>query len=335
MTTFYRESDAPPDALSGLSVAIAGYGNLGRSMALNLRDSGVTVRVGNQKDAYRELAESDGFTAHDIAAAVENADVVYVLLPDEVIPAAFAAEIAPHLRDGSAVCFASGYVLAFGLIEPPPQVDVLLLAPRMLGADVRRAYVDGTGYWSYVAVERDATGAAQSRLLGLAAAVGALRRGALELPASQEARLDLFVEQGFGSWLGTALQLAFDVGVQGGLPPEALVLELYKSGEMASTFRTFAEKGFLRSVLGHGYVATFGGFQGTLGVSRETMLAHFEKIFADIDSGRFASQLQEEQDGGYPTVSVIRSFLAGDNPMTEAEKRVEEATSAADGHGGR
>ncbi len=334
MTTFYRESDVPPDALSGLCVAIVGYGNLGRSMALNLRDSGVAVRVGNQKDAYRELAESDSFTAHDIAEAVGGADLVYVLLPDEIIPKAFEAEIAPNLGDGSAVCFASGYVLAFGLIDPPPRVDVLLLAPRMLGADVRRAYTEGGGYWSYVAVERDTTGAAQHRLLGLAAAVGALRRGALELPASQEARLDLFVEQGFGSWLGTALQLAFEVGVQHGLPPEALVLELYMSGEMASTFRTFAEKGFLRSVLGHGYVATFGGFQGTLGVSREIILAHIEKIFDDIDSGRFASQLQEEQDGGYPTVAVIRSFLAGENPMTEAELRVEEARSAEGGDAG-
>jgi ketol-acid reductoisomerase len=335
MTAFYRESDVPPDALAGLSVAIVGYGNLGRSMALNLRDSGVTVRVGNQKDAYRELAESDGFTPHDIAEAVGRSDLVYVLLPDEVIPGVFRTEIAPHLVDASAVCFASGYVLAFGLVDPPPRVDVLLLAPRMLGADVRRAYDDGTGYWSYVAVERDATGGAQRRLLGLAAAAGALRRGALELTASQEARLDLFVEQGFGSWLGTALQLAFEVGVRGGLPPEALVLELYMSGEMASTFRTFAEKGFLRSVLGHGYVATFGGFQGSMGVSREEMLAHFEKIFADIDSGRFANQLQEEQDGGYPTVAVIRSFLSAENPMTVAEQRVEEAGSAAGGDGGR
>jgi ketol-acid reductoisomerase len=303
-------------------------------MALNLRDSGVAVRVGNRDDEYRASAESDGFTVHDVEAAVAPADLVYVLLPDEVIPGSFTSDIAPQLRAGSAVCFASGYVLAFGLVDPPAHVDVLLLAPRMLGADVRRSFEEGTGYWSYTNVERDVTGHARRRLLGLAGAVGALRRGALELPASQEARLDLFVEQGFGSWLGTALQLAFDVGVQGGIPPEALVLELYKSGEMASTFRTFAEQGFLRSILGHGYVATFGGFQGSMGVSAEAMRAHFEKVFADIDSGRFASQLQEEQDGGYPTIAAIRSFLSADNPMTAAEQRVDDATSAAGGDGG-
>jgi ketol-acid reductoisomerase len=334
VTTFYSASDAPSDALSGLSAAIVGYGNLGRSMALNLRDSGVPVRVGNRADTSRELAESDGFTTHDIASAVDGADLVYVLLPDEVIPASFTSEIAPNLADGSAVCFASGYVLAFGLVDPPPQVDVLLLAPRMLGAGVRRAYEDGTGFWSFVSVERDATGSAQLRLLGLADAVGALRQGAMHLPASQEARLDLFVEQGYGSWLGTALQLAFDVGVQNGLPPEALVLELYKSGEMSTTFRTFAESGFLRSVLGHGYVATFGGFQGTMGVNRDAMQAHFEKVYADIDSGRFAAELQEEQDKGYPTVAVIREFLSAENPMTAAELRVDEAGSADGRDGG-
>src|SRR5689334_8980488 len=109
MAPFYSDADVPPDALSGLTTAVIGYGNLGRSMALNLRDSGATVLVGNQKDAYRELAESDGFSTHDIPAAVAGADLVYVLSPDEVIPAAFPAEIAPNLGDGSAVCFASGY----------------------------------------------------------------------------------------------------------------------------------------------------------------------------------------------------------------------------------
>jgi ketol-acid reductoisomerase len=326
VSTFYQDRDAPPDALSGLTVAVVGYGNLGRSMALNLRDSGVPVLVGNRDDECRAAAESDGFAARDIAGATAAADVVYVLLADEVIPGCFRTEIAPNLRPGAAVCFASGYVLAFGLVEPPAGVDVLLLAPRMLGEEVRRTYQERTGYWSYVAVERDSTGAGRSRLLGLAAAAGALRRGALELSARHEALLDLFVEQGLGSWLGTALQLTFQVGVEAGLPADALVLELYMSGEMARTFQTFAESGFLRSVLGHGYTATFGGFQATLGVDRAAMQTHFEKIFTELDTGRFAERFQQEQDDGYPTVAAIRALTAGDDPMTAAERRVQAAT---------
>src|SRR6266536_2862055 len=160
--TFYREGDADPDGLSGQTIAVVGYGNLGRSMALNLRDSGLTVTVG-------------------------TADDVYVLIPDEVIPEVFRDEVAPRLRSGACVCFASGYVVAYGLVEPPDGVDVLLLAPRMLGEEVRKTYLDGSGFLSYVSVERDATGKAKARLLGLAGAAGSLRRGALELTAAKEA----------------------------------------------------------------------------------------------------------------------------------------------------
>src|SRR6266536_3597029 len=145
--SFYREQDADPDALSGQTVAVVGYGNLGRSMALNLRDSGLTVTVA-------------------------TADVVYVLVPDEVIPEVFREDVAPRLRPGACVCFASGYVLAYGLVEPPEGVDVLLLAPRMLGEEVRRTYLEGRGFLSYVSVEQDATGKARARLLGLARAAG-------------------------------------------------------------------------------------------------------------------------------------------------------------------
>src|SRR6266511_659423 len=123
-------------------------------------------------------------------------------MPDEVIPEVFRDEVAPRLRSGACVCFASGYVVAYGLVEPPDGVDVLLLAPRMLGEEVRRTYLDGSGFLSYVSVERDATGKAKARLLGLAGAAGSLRRGALELTAAKEALLDLFVEQGFGAYRG-------------------------------------------------------------------------------------------------------------------------------------
>src|SRR6266568_4027051 len=167
--TFYREQDADPDGLSGQAIAVIGYGNLGRSMALNLRDSGLAVTVGNVDDDYRATARADGFQVRGVAEAVATADVVYVLVPDEVIPEVFRDDV------------------AYGLVDPPEGVDVLLLAPRMLGEEVRRTYLDGSGFLSYVSVERDATGKARTRLLGLAGAAGSLRRGALELSAAKEA----------------------------------------------------------------------------------------------------------------------------------------------------
>src|ERR671930_116319 len=239
--TFYREADADPDALSGQTVAVVGYGNLGRSMALNLRDSGLAVTVGNADDAYRPTAVADRFEVAGIAEAVATADLVYVLIPDEVIPEVFAALIAPSLRPGTCVCFASGYVLAYGLVTPPPGVDVL-------------------------------------------------------------------VEQAFGAYLGVALQSAFQVGTEAGLPAEAMVVELYQSGEMARTLQAFADNGFFRSVTWHGLSAAFGGFLRTTEIDMQAMQDHFRKILEDIRSGGFARRFQQEQEGGYPTLAAIEAI---------------------------
>jgi ketol-acid reductoisomerase len=323
--TFYREEDADPDALSGQSVAVIGYGNLGRSMALNFRDSGLAVTVGNLDDNYRAAAADDGFEVADVGEAAGLADVVYVLIPDEVIPGVFRDEIAPRLRKGACVCFASGYVVAYRLVQPPDGVDVLLLAPRMLGEEVRRTYTDGTGFLSYVSVERDATGKAKARLLGLTRAAGSLRRGAMQLTAAQEALLDLFVEQAFGAYLGVALQSAFQVGTQAGLPAEAMVVELYMSGEMARTLQAFADNGFFRSVTWHGLSAAYGGFLRTTEIDMPAMQRHFSEILADISSGGFARRFQEEQENDYPTLQAIEAITSGDDPMTMAERHVREA----------
>lgn len=322
---FHRSDDVDPTALAGQAVAVIGYGNLGRSMALNLRDAGLAVTVGNVDDGYRARAEADGFLVETVGAATAGADVVYVLVPDEVIPGCFRADIGPALRPGAAVCFASGYCLAYGLISPPAQADVLLLAPRMLGEEVRAAFLDGTGFFSYVSVEQDATGTADTRLLALAAAAGSLQRGVMRLPAAQEALIDLLVEQTVGPYLGAAVQLAFAVGVDAGLPPEAMVLEMYMSGEMARTFQAFADVGFYRSVTGHGAVAQFGGFLRTLEIDQAEMRRQFDTTVEDIRSGGFARRLQAEEEDGYPTLSAISGITAGDDPMSHAEDRVRQA----------
>ena len=322
---FHTRDDADLAALDGATVAVLGYGNLGRSMALNLRDSGLTVVVGNRDDKYRQSAASDGMDVTDIATAVTRADMVYVLLADEVIPEVYASDIAHYLRPHSALCFASGYVLAFGLVTPAADVDVLLLAPRMLGEEVRTNFLEGRGFFSYVSVEQDASGTAGARLMALALACGTLARGAMRLSATQEAQLDLLIEQTVGPYLGTAIQLAFDTGVANGLPPEALVLELYMSGEMSRTLQTFAEVGFYRSATWHGLVAQYGGFLGTLALDRKEMARMFAAQARRIIGGEFATQLQAEKDAGYPTRAVIEAVTKGDDPLSQAEARVREA----------
>jgi len=327
-TRFFTLTDAAGADLAGQTVAILGYGSLGRPMALNLRDSGTAVVVGNRDDDYRARAEADGFTVISLSEAAA-ADIVLVLIPDEEIGDAFASQIAPRLRAGAAVCFASGYALAYGHVTPPSDVDVLLFAPRMLGEEVRRTYLDGTGFFSYLSVEQGPGERGWPRLLALAAAAGSLRKGAMYLPAAQEALLDLFIEQSFGAYLGTAVQIAFEVGRASGLPPEALVLEMYQSGEMARTFGAFAERGFFRSVEAHGVVAAFGGYLRTLELDRAEIDRHFRAIRDDIATGQFTARFQAERSDGYPSVEIIRQVIAGDDPMSRAEHRVREALTDA------
>jgi ketol-acid reductoisomerase len=322
---FFTERDADPRVLDGHRVAVVGYGTLGRSVALNLRDSGVQVVVGNLADGYRDQAVADGFSPAGLGDAAAQADEVFVLLPDEVIPGAFAAEVAPCVQAGAAVCFASGYVLANALVTPPPGVDVLLIAPRMSGALVRQRYLSGAGFYSCVSAEADVTGGAWPRLLALARAAGSLRRGALELPAAQEALLDLLIEQTFGVYLGLGVQLAFRVGVEAGLPPEALVLELYMSGEMAQTIEAFATDGFFGSLGHHGLTALYGGFIRTGEVDNQGMERLYRAVADDIRSGGFAARFQREMADGYPTVTAIRQLINGDNPISAAERRVRAA----------
>lgn len=317
--TVYGESDADPRVLDGLRVATIGYGNLGRSMALNLRDSGLDVVVGNRRDDYFSAVGQDGFEVRSIAEATSQADIVFLLLPDEVVPGLFEVEIAPALKAGAMLVVPSGYNLAYELVSPPAEVDVCLLAPRMVGHEVRALYEAGEGFFAYVNVEQDSSGEAWPRLLALARAAGVLRRGAVRLTARDEATLDLFIEQAVGPYIGTAMQLAFQIGVDSGLPPEAMVLEMYMSGEMSQTMRSFAENGFYRSVGDHGPTAQFGGFLRAIGLDRAEMEGRMRAILNEIRDGSFARQFNEEKEAGYPRLKIVQQVISGNDPQTAAE----------------
>src|SRR5438477_11173849 len=169
MTTIYRESDADSNVLDGAVVAVVGYGNQGRSWALNLRDSGLDVSVCVRADATRDAAEADGFATKDLTAA-SDADIVCVLVPDDIIPT-----LPLQPRGDALVIVASGYTLAFNRLDP--SCDIGMVAPRMLGPEVRRCYEEGVGLITAVGVHRHVTGTARPRTLPAAQAIGGPRQG--------------------------------------------------------------------------------------------------------------------------------------------------------------
>jgi ketol-acid reductoisomerase len=331
---FFTAQDADPRALDGERVAVVGYGLLGHSLARNLRDSGAEpLLIGNILDSYGAQAQADGFTVLPIGEAVAASDIVLILIPDEVIPEVFAAEIAPNLAPGSAIVFASGYNLAYGLIEPAQDVDVLLLAPRMGGEQARQRYLDRRGFFAYVAVEQDASGKGWTRLLGLAYAVGVLWAGALELDARREADLDLLVEQTLGAIVGVAIMSAFTVGVEANIPPEAMVLEMYMSGEMETVWQSFRQRGFFRASETHGPTALYGGFVRTMQLLTSDIAVKFRETMEEIQSGQFAEQFQAEREAGYPSLSQARAMTSEESPVTQPIVQAEAHVRAMLGAG--
>ncbi len=303
MTTIYYERDADPAALTGETIAVVGYGNQGRSWALNLRDSGCDPVVCVRRDATREQASEDGFDPHELAAA-DEADVVCVLVPDDVIPL---LELGPGPR--SCLIVASGYCLAFGRLRPPG--DAGLVAPRMLGPEVRRCYEEGSGFITAVGVEQDATGRALQRVLGIACAIGGLRQGGLVLTAAQEALLDLAVEQVLSPAL-TAVNAAFvETMLERGIPLEAVVVELVLSGEVERTYRLLREVGYAVQSEFHSPTSQYGQLTRRGRFDHLDVRTTMQSLTDDIESGRFADEWDAERDAGYPTLSRLKELHAG------------------------
>ncbi|HEX6394559.1 MAG TPA: hypothetical protein VFZ97_14070 [Acidimicrobiales bacterium] len=303
MTTIYYERDADVAALDGAEVAVVGYGNQGRSWALNLRDSGLTPTVCVRRDATRDQAEADGFAARDVEAA-NDADVICVLVPDDVIP-----QLGLEPGPSSCVIVASGYTLAFGRLAPPG--DAGLVAPRMLGPEVRSCYEEGVGFITAVGVHRDVTGSARDRVLAIALAIGGLRQGAIELTAEQEALLDLAVEQALSPAL-TAVNTAFvQTMVERGIPIEAVMTELVLSGEVERTYRLLREVGYAVQSEFHSPTSQYGQLTRRGRYDHIDIMTPMRELVEDIESGRFADEWDAERDAGYPNLTRLKEQHAG------------------------
>jgi ketol-acid reductoisomerase len=300
MAKIYYDKDANPTLMLGKHVAVVGYGSQGHAHSLNLRDSGVDVKVGLRPGSKSwQKAAGEGLTVEPIESTAAWADVIMLLAPDTAQPAIYEEQIAPQLKPGKTLMFAHGFNIRYGTIQPPAGVDVSMVAPKAPGHRVREVFQEGGGTPSLLAVHQDASGQAKENALSYAHALGATRAGVLETTFAEETETDLFGEQAVLCGGVTALVKAgFETLVEAGYQPELAYFEcmhelklivdlMYRGGMnyMRYSVSDTAEQG--------DYVA------GPKIVNEETKFV-MSQLLHDIQDGTFAESWIEENRQGRP-----------------------------------
>ncbi|KAG6890370.1 hypothetical protein C0992_001960 [Termitomyces sp. T32_za158] len=293
----YHDSDADLELLKDKKIVFLGFGNQGAAQAQNLRDSGISndnILIANRDDSYAVNATSKGFhVEHNFSKAAAIADVIFLLIPDQVQPRVFNKQVAPTLKATATIVIASGYNVFYNLLDFKETQNVVMVAPRMIGSSVRSLYERQKGFPCFVSVEQDGTGNGLSIALAISRAIGATRAGAIASSAREETAMDLFAD-------------------------EALCYEMWMSKEPAEIFERAAEDGFIQQLKYHSTVSQFGQLSGALALDGEAAKKHFKDILYNrVLNGKFCEEFSKieddlEKDGP-------------ENPLNELYRRAEES----------
>ena len=307
----FYDADANPEALKGKTIAILGFGSQGHAHALNLTESGYDVVVGLRPDSSsRAKAEAAGLEVLDVADAASRGDVVMVLLPDERQAEIWEADIRDGMGEGNLLMFAHGFSIHFGQIEPPPGVDVGMVAPKGPGHLVRAQFEEGRGVPCLMAVHQDESGTARDLVLAYASGVGGGRAGIIETTFKDECETDLFGEQAVLCGGATELvQAGFETLVEAGYDPRLAYFECLH--ELKLIVDLMYEKGLQGMRYSISNTAEYGDMTRGPRVISEPTREAMRKILADIQSGEFAKEWVAENRAGAENFNRLRSEAEG------------------------
>ncbi|MDE3839812.1 ketol-acid reductoisomerase [Bacillus methanolicus] len=303
MAKMYYNGDANELYLKGKKVAVIGYGSQGHAHAQNMRDSGVEVVIGLRKGKSWEKAEQDGFKVYSVGEATAQADVVMILLPDELQPKVYKEEIEPNLTN-QALMFAHGFNIHFNQIVPPKNCDVLLVAPKGPGHLVRRTYQEGAGVPALFAIYQDVSGEAKELALAYAKAIGSLRAGALETTFKEETETDLFGEQAvLCGGLTSLVKAGFETLTEAGYQPELAYFECLH--ELKLIVDLMYEGGLAGMRYSISDTAQWGDFVSGPRVINDQVKKEMKAVLKDIQEGKFAKDWILENQANRPVFNAI------------------------------
>jgi ketol-acid reductoisomerase len=319
MANIYYDNDADLDLIRRRRVAVLGYGSQGHAHALNLRDSGVDVRVGLPlTSASCARARSAGLTVQEPAAACQWADLIMVLVPDTLQAALYEQAIRPHLTSTKTLMFAHGFNVRFGTLDIPADVDVSLIAPKSPGHRVRELYEEGAGTPALLAVHQDATGYARQVALSYARAIGVTRAGVIETTFAEETETDLFGEQAvLCGGVSALVKAGFDTLVDAGYQPEIAYFECLHELKLIVDLMYQGGLGYMRYSVSD--TAEHGDYTGGPRIVTEETRAEMRRMLAEIQDGSYAERWLAEDRSGRRWFNECRG--------RERQHRIEEVGS--------
>lgn len=307
-------------------IAVIGYGNQGRAQAMILKENGLNVIVGNIQDEYWKRAVNDGFKVYDIEEAVKLADMALLLIPDEVAPDVYYEKIELEIKKKEyfILDFASGYNITYGLIEPPPNTDVIMVAPRMFAWGILNLHRQGKGYPVLLGVAQDSSGKAWEYAKALARGIGAIGLpGGVAVKSSfeEETLLDLLSEHVYLPLLIASIITSFEIATsEYNVSPEAAILELYASGELAEQAKAMAEEGLIEQLKYHSRTSQYGQLTKIhryLHLIRDIVRKEIEEIW----TGQFAKEFSQEKASGSILLKRLLK-LYKDSELSRAERKL-------------